>query len=174
MIRQKNRLLEIGNQNEVYYLQPKSILYVVADGNYCDIHLVDGDVLKTVSCKRAEIARKIDFQLAGDLARMFSLVGKPYLVNICHIMHIAPMKHLLTFDTNHPGTCRKKTIDASPEALRSLRSALDDQSIGKSAGKTERLVTGINGGFSDYVASTLREETKNYDIGDDEIMMLGL
>lgn len=174
MIRQKNRLLEIGNQNEVYYLQPESILFVQADGNYCDIHLVDGDVLKTVSCKRAEIARKIDLQLAGDLARMFSLVGKPYLVNICHIMHIAPMRHLLTFDTNHPGTCRKKTIGASSEALRSLRSALDDQGLGKAAGKTERLVTGINGGFSDYVASTLREETKDYDIGDDEIMMLGL
>ena len=173
MLRQKNRLLEIGNQNEVYYLQPESILFVVADGNYCDIHLVDGDVLKTVSCKRAEIARKIDMQLAGDLARMFSLVGKPYLVNICHIMHIAPMKRLLTFDTNHPGTCRKKTIDASTEALRSLRTALEDQSVGKAAG-TERLVTGINGGFSDYVASTLRDEPKNYDIDDDEIMMLGL
>lgn len=174
MIRQKNRLLEIGNQNEVYYLQPESILFVVADGNYCDIHLVDGDVIHTVSCKRAEIARKIDCQLAGDLARMFSLVGRPYLVNISHIMHIAPVKHLLTFDTNHPGTCQKKTIEASPEALRSLRSALDDQDAGRQTGKKPRLVTGINGGFSGYVASKMREETRNYDIGDDEIMMLGL
>ena len=45
----RNRILEISNQNEVYYIHPETILYVEADGNYCDIHLTDGDVLETVS-----------------------------------------------------------------------------------------------------------------------------
>ena len=47
-MKQRKNILKISNQTEIYYLNSDLILYVEADGNYCDIHLTDGDVLKTV------------------------------------------------------------------------------------------------------------------------------
>lgn len=166
----KNRILEISNQNEAYYLRPDNILYVVADGNYCDIHLTDGDVLETVSFQRAEIARKIDTQLSRDLASNFSLVGKSYLVNIEHIMHINAQHQQLTFDINMPDTCKKKAIKATSNALRNLRQALEETSAaGIMATTSERRV---NGGFAQYLSSESAKDV-DYEIGDDDVMMLG-
>jgi len=166
---QTNNTLEIGNQNEVYYLQPHMILYVEADGNYCDIHLTDGDVLETVSFQRSEIARKIDTQLSKQVACSFSLVGKNYLVNIRHIMHINASKQQLTFDINLPGTCKKTTIKATPNALRNLRQALEEPAMPVI---TKPVSSKVNGGFTSYLTQTAETE-KNYDIEDDEVMMLG-
>ena len=170
-MRLKNRTLEISNQNEVYYLQPETILYVVADGNYCDIHLTDGDVLETVGFQRAEIARRIDTQLSRDLARRFALVGKPYLVNVERIMYINATKQQLVFDVNHPGTCRKKSLKASTGALRALRQALDNNGVEASKDEPIASTVRINGGFSNYLASQATE--RSYDIEDDEVMVLG-
>ena len=44
-MKQRKNILKISNQTEIYYLNSDLILYVEADGNYCDIHLTDGDVL---------------------------------------------------------------------------------------------------------------------------------
>jgi len=167
----KKKILEISNQNEVYYLHPETILYVEADGNYCDIHLTDGDVLETVSFQRAEIARKIDTQLPREVASMFSLLGKPYLVNIEHIMHINAQRQQLTFDINQPGTCKKKSIKATPTALRNLRQALDEPII-VSLPKTQK-ERKVNGGFANYMTTSSSKKNKNYDIEDDEVMILG-
>ena len=168
-MRQRNKILEISNQNEVYYLQPQTILYVEADGNYCDIHLTDGDVLETVCFQRAEIARKIEMQLTVDLVRMFSLVGKSFLVNIDHIMHINVHKQQLTFDTSHPGTCKKKSIKVSANALRSLRQALNKPQARVLQKQSDRM---IKGGFTNYITSSASCD-KNYDIEEDEVLMLG-
>lgn len=168
-MKQRNRVLEISNQNEVYYLQPQTILYVEADGNYCDIHLTDGDVLETVSFQRAEIARKIEMQLTIDLVQMFSLVGKSYLVNIDHIMYINVHKQQLAFDTNHPGTCKKKSIKATANALKNLRQALDKPQVSIPKKQSGRM---IKEGFTNYITSSASCH-KNYDIEEDEVMMLG-
>lgn len=127
-MKQKGKYLELSNQNEVYYLNPENLLYVKADGNYCDIHLTDGDVLETLSFQRAEIARKIEEQLNYSQASKFSLIGRSYLVNIEHIMYINAVKQQLTFDINLPGQCKKKTIKASTGALRALRSVFESPS----------------------------------------------
>ncbi|MCR5312514.1 MAG: hypothetical protein K6E54_02490 [Bacteroidaceae bacterium] len=170
-MRGNNKIIEISNQNEVYYLRPDTILYVVADGNYCDIHLTDGDILETVSFQRAEIARKIDKQLSMDLSSKFALVGKPYLVNLEHIMYINVQHQQLTFDINQPGTCKKKSIKASTNALRNLRQALDTDSMSTSFAPvaSERK---INGGFAQYL-SAVSNANKTYETGEDEVMILG-
>lgn len=165
----KNRILEISNQNEVYWLQPENILYVEADGNYCDIHLTDGDVLKTISCQRAEIARMIEMQLAGDLSSMFSLVGKSYLVNLEHIMYINAPRQILMTDINQMGKSVKKSVKASTEALRKLRQAMQEQPSSKMV--NAKVCGNVRGGFSDYLKA--RETARDYEIGEDDIMLLG-
>ena len=115
--------LEIGNQNEVYYIETKDILYVEADGNYCNLYLCDGDVLRTLSFQRAEIARNIVKQCAES--NNFALLGKFFLINTQYVMHIHPQHNVLTFSINKPGTCQKITINASSTALRALRAKLD-------------------------------------------------
>lgn len=125
-MKQRKNILKISNQTEIYYLNSDLILYVEADGNYCDIHLTDGDVLKTVGFQRAEVARMIDTQLLTEDASKFALVGKRFLVNITHIQYINASQQQLIFDINHFGTCQKKAIKISVNALRNLRLSLDE------------------------------------------------
>lgn len=185
-VKPKSRILEISNQNEAYFLHPETILYVEADGNYCDIHLTDGDVLESVGFQRAEIARKIDLQLTHELACSFSLVGRTYLINIKHIMYINAGRQQLVFDVNMPGTCKKKNVKASTEALRNLRAALDGTLPPPSVEKEKPVITNANRGFSGYLSAQVADKNcnldalllpqsgeKNYDIADDEVMMLG-
>ena len=125
-IKQETKILKVGNQSEIYYLNSDLILYIEADGNYCDIHLVDGDVLKTVGFQRAEIARMMDVQLATDVACNFALIGRSYLVNLSHIMYINAPQQCLMFDVNYVDSCMKKSIKVSVNALRSLRVLLEE------------------------------------------------
>lgn len=53
----------IKNKSEVLYLRLDNILYIQADGNYCNIYLADGGVINTLTYQRAEIARIMDEQL---------------------------------------------------------------------------------------------------------------
>ena len=63
MVIMKNQeVLIIKNKSEVLYLQLHDILYIQADGNYCNINLADGGVINTLTYQRAEIAR----MLSGD------------------------------------------------------------------------------------------------------------
>lgn len=172
-MRQKGKYLEIGNQNEVYYLQPESVLYVEADGNYCDIHLTDGDVFETVSFQRAEIARIIEEQLPYDKARMFSLIGRTYLININYVMHINSSRQQLTFSINTPGTCRKKSIKVSAAAIRNLRIALDGGEEVSVPRQAKVMSKHKNGGFASHLQTQMKQTEHSYDIGDDEVMILG-
>ena len=52
--------LTIKNKSEVLYLQLDNILYIQADGNYCNIYLADGGVINTLTYQRAEIARMME------------------------------------------------------------------------------------------------------------------
>lgn len=166
------RGLEICNQDEAYYLRPENILYVKADGNYCDIHLTDGDVLESVSCQRAEIARMIDTQLPSCLSQKFALLGRSYLVNVEHIMYVNAGKQTLAFDINQPGMCKKQTIKISTEALRNLRISLEGLFNVMQSSNMMETGGAINGGFTDYMATPQKE--KNYDTQEDEVKILGI
>ena len=56
-------VLTIKNKSEVLYLRVDNILYIQADGNYCNVYFADGGVLNTLTYQRAEIARMLDEQL---------------------------------------------------------------------------------------------------------------
>ena len=113
-------MLTIKNKSEALYLKLDNILYIQADGNYCNIHLVDGGEINTLTYQRAEIARMMDEQLEAEERGRFVLLGKSYLVNIDYILRIQPGKQLLTFSVNRFGCTKKVSLKATTKALLDL------------------------------------------------------
>lgn len=120
-------MLKIKNKSEVIYLRLNDILYIQADGNYCDIYLADGGVLNTLTYQRAEIAKMMDEQMPADIRKRFVLVGKSYMVNTDYVLRIQPSKQLLTFMVNQFGTTRKVCIKATTKALTKLAEEMEMQ-----------------------------------------------
>lgn len=120
-------VLTIKNKSEVLYLRLSNILYIQADGNYCDIYLADGGVLNTLTYQRAEIAKMMDEQIPEDIRKRFVLVGKSYMVNTDYVLRIQPSKQLLTFMVNQFGTTRKVTIKVTTKALTKLAKEMEIQ-----------------------------------------------
>lgn len=119
--------LTIKNKSEVLYLRLSNILYIQADGNYCDIYLADGGVLNTLTYQRAEIAKMMDEQIPEDIRKRFVLVGKSYMVNTDYVLRIQPSKQLLTFMVNQFGTTRKVSIKVTTKALTKLAEEMEMQ-----------------------------------------------
>lgn len=170
-MKQSSKILKVGNQTEIYYLNSDSILYIEADGNYSNIYLVDGDVLKTIGFQRAEIARMMDAQLHSDVACNFALIGRSYLINLSHIMYINASQQCLMFDVNHPDSCCKKSIKVSVNALRNLRASLEEIPQ-KRALRASQSVDIVNRGFVGHIESQ-KVGLKDYDIDEDEVLILG-
>lgn len=124
-------ILIIKNKCEAFFLRADNILYVEADGNYCNIRLVDGGLLQTLSYQRAEIVRMMDQQFPEEWRRQFVLLGKSYLINMSYVMHIQPSKRRLTFSVNILGTTEKRSISATSTALNSLIDITPNGALGK-------------------------------------------
>lgn len=120
-------VLTIKNKSEVLYLPLSNILYIQADGNYCDIYLADGGVLNTLTYQRAEIAKMMDEQIPENIRKRFVLVGKSYMVNTDYVLRIQPSKQLLTFMVNQFGTTRKVSIKVTTKALTKLAEEMEMQ-----------------------------------------------
>ena len=113
-------VLIIKNKSEVLYLRLNDILYIQADGNYCNINLADGGVINTLTYQRAELARMLEEQLPNDVIGRFALLGRSYLVNTDYVLRIQPSKQLLTFSVNKYGSIKKVSIKATAKALQQL------------------------------------------------------
>lgn len=121
----KEKILTIKNKSEMLYLSPAEILYIQADGNYCDVYLTDGGVISTLTYQRAEIARMMDKQLPEEIRSRFVMLGRSYMVNSDHVLRIQPSKRLLTFSVNMFGTTKKVTIQATTKALYLLAAEIE-------------------------------------------------
>jgi DNA-binding LytR/AlgR family response regulator len=119
--------LTIKNKSEVLYLQLDNILYIQADGNYCNIYLADGGVINTLTYQRAEIARMMEEQMPDYIRKRFVLVGRSYMVNTDYVLRIQPSKQLLTFRVNRFGTTKKITIKVTTKALDLLAAEMEKQ-----------------------------------------------
>ena len=113
-------VLCIKNKTEMIFLQLDNILYIQADGNYCNIRLVDGGIINTLTYQRAEIARMMDEQLSLEERRRFAMLGRSFLINTAYVLRIQPGKHQLTFSVNRFGTTEKVTLRATTKALTNL------------------------------------------------------
>ena len=121
----KKEILTIKNKSEVLYLPIDGILYVQADGNYCNVYLTDGDVINTLTYQRAEIARMMDEQLPAEIRSRFMLLGRSYMVNTNYVLRIQPSKQQLTFGVNIFGTTKKVTLKATTKALDQLAAEME-------------------------------------------------
>lgn len=121
----KEPLLIIKNKSEILYLKLAEILYIQADGNYCNINLADGGVINTLTYQRAEIARMLEEQQPKDISNHFAMLGRSYLVNTDYVLRIQPSRQLLTFRVNRFGTTKKVTIKATAKALQGLVECLE-------------------------------------------------
>ena len=121
----KKEILTIKNKSEVLYLPIDGILYVQADGNYCNVYLTDGDVINTLTYQRAEIARMMDEQLPAEIRSRFMLLGRSYMVNTNYVLRIQPSKQQLTFGVNIFGTTKKVTLKATTKALDLLAAEME-------------------------------------------------
>lgn len=120
-------VLKIKNKSEILYLRLDSILYIQADGNYCNIYLTDGGVISTLTYQRAEIARLMEEQLPAEIRKQFVLVGRSYMVNTNYVLRIQPSRHILTFGVNIFGTTKKISIKATSKALDMLTLEMEKQ-----------------------------------------------
>lgn len=125
MSEMKKEILTIKNKSEVLYLPIDGILYVQADGNYCNVYLTDGDVINTLTYQRAEIARMMDEQLPAEIRSRFMLLGRSYMVNTNYVLRIQPSKQQLTFGVNIFGTTKKVTLKATTKALDLLAAEME-------------------------------------------------
>ena len=121
----KKEILTIKNKSEVLYLPIDVILYVQADGNYCNVYLTDGDVINTLTYQRAEIAMMMDEQLPAEIRSRFMLLGRSYMVNTNYVLRIQPSKQQLTFGVNIFGTTKKVTLKATTKALDQLAADME-------------------------------------------------
>lgn len=112
--------LTIKNKSEVIYLKLADVLYILADGNYCNIYFADGSALSTLTYQRAEMAKMMDEQLPAEDRKKFAMLGRSYLINTDYVLRIQPGKHLLTFRVNCFGTTKKVKIKATANALSRL------------------------------------------------------
>ena len=119
------QILTIKNKSEILYLRLDNILYIEADGNYCNVFLTDGGEITTLTYQRAEIARMMREQFPEPTWRRFLLLGRSYLVNADYILRIQPSKQLLTFCVNRFGTTQKVTIHATTKALTLLAEEME-------------------------------------------------
>lgn len=120
-------VLIIKNKSEVLYLQLDDILYIQADGNYCNINLADGGVINTLTYQRAEVARMLEEQRPNNSSSHFALLGRSYLINTDYVLRIQPRRQLLTFRVNRFGTTKKISIKATAKALQGLIDSIEKQ-----------------------------------------------
>ena len=113
-------MLTIKNKSEILFLRLDDILYIQADGNYCNIYLADGGVINTLTYQRAEMARMLEEQLSKEALSRFALLGRLYLVNTDYVLRIQPGKQLLTFRVNKLGSTKKISIKATTKALQEI------------------------------------------------------
>lgn len=118
-------MLTIKNKSEILFLRLDDILYIQADGNYCNIYLADGGVINTLTYQRAEMARMLEEQLSKEALSRFALLGRSYLVNTDYVLRIQPGKQLLTFRVNKFGSTKKISIKATTKALQEIESFIE-------------------------------------------------
>ena len=118
-------MLTIKNKSEILFLRLDDILYIQADGNYCNIYLADGGVINTLTYQRAEMARMLEEQLSKEALSRFALLGRSYLVNTDYVLRIQPGKQLLTFRVNKFGSTKKISIKATTKALQEIECIIE-------------------------------------------------
>ena len=114
----KEKLL-IHTVNEVYSFQPDQVICVEADGNYCNLHLSNGNEY-LLSFQLGQVESIIKEQLSYT-NHNFVRVGKSLIFNMDELICVNITKQ--TLEMNQPSG-EKLLFNASREALKKLMNLL--------------------------------------------------
>ena len=114
----KEKLL-IHTVNEAYSFQPDQVICIEADGNYCNLHLSNGNEY-LLSFQLGQVESIIKEQLSYT-NHSFVRVGKSLIVNMDELLCVNITKQ--TLEMNQPSG-EKLLFNASREALKKLMNLL--------------------------------------------------
>ena len=114
----KEKLL-IHTVNEAYSFQPDQVICIEADGNYCNLHLSNGNEY-LLSFQLGQVESIIKEQLSYT-NHSFVRVGKSLIVNMDELICVNITKQ--TLEMNQPSG-EKLLFNASREALKKLMNLL--------------------------------------------------
>ncbi len=114
--------LVLINSNEVVRVSPERIVYILSDGNYSTMKLVDKEE-HLFSFNLASFEKIIEQQLGTD-AQTFIRLGKSLIINGKYIYYVNVSKQQIVLsDSSFPN---KFTLSASKEALKALKTVLEE------------------------------------------------
>ncbi|MDL2306106.1 LytTR family transcriptional regulator DNA-binding domain-containing protein [Bacteroides sp. OttesenSCG-928-D19] len=117
-----SKYLVLINSNEVVRVSPERIAYILSDGNYSTMTLIDKEE-HLFSFNLASFEKTIEQQLGTD-AQMFIRLGKSLIINGRFIYYVNVSKQqIILSDSSFP---HKFTLSASKEALKALKAVLEE------------------------------------------------
>ena len=117
-----SKYLVLINSNEVIRVSPDRIVYILSDGNYSTMTLIDKEE-HLFSFNLASFEKIIEQQLGTD-AQTFIRLGKSLIINGKYIYYVNVSKQqIILSDSSFPN---KFTLSASREALKALKTVLEE------------------------------------------------
>ncbi len=117
-----SKYLLLTNSNEVVRVSPDRIVYILSDGNYSTMTLVDKDE-HLFSFNLAAFEKLIEQQLGTD-AQTFIRLGKSLIINGRYIYYVNVSKQQIILSDS--SFAHKFTLSASRDALKALKSVLEE------------------------------------------------
>lgn len=110
--------LIISTSNDLLRIAASHIIYIQADGNYCNIFQTGGE-MKTVTLQLGQIIHMID-----KLSWKFVRIGKSLIVNRRYVYYIqATKKQIILVDSQF----NRYDLQASKEALTELKELIEKE-----------------------------------------------
>lgn len=117
-----SKYLVLINSNEIVRVSPDRIVYILSEGNYSTMTLVDKEE-HVFSFNLASFEKTIEQQLGTD-AQTFIRLGKSLIINGKYIYYVNVSKQqIILSDSSFPN---KFTLSASKEALKALKIVLEE------------------------------------------------
>lgn len=117
-----SKYLVLINSNEVVRVSPDRIVYILSDGNYSTMTLIDKEE-HLFTFNLASFEKIIEQQLGTD-AQTFIRLGKSLIINGRYIYYVNVSKQqIILSDSSFPN---KFTLSASKEALKALKAVLEN------------------------------------------------
>jgi hypothetical protein len=94
----KGQLHLVDAQKE-YYFFPDDVLFCSADGNYCDIYMVQHTIYKSIRIQLGQLWKKIE-EKGKVIDHHLERIGRSYIINMKHIGYVNPQKGELILQTD--------------------------------------------------------------------------
>ena len=94
----KGQIHLVDAQKE-YYFFPDDVLFCSADGNYCDIYMVQHTVYKSIRIQLGQLWKKIEEE-GKMIDHHLERIGRSYIINMKHIGYVNPKNGELILQTD--------------------------------------------------------------------------